>query len=69
MQELRDLAQMVDPQNAKSSLAGLKVIVTHIKIIPLKDPSSLEIIKQQLEKLNDLGIQLIYPEQGGRIEL
>lgn len=49
----------------KGSLKNFKIIITHLK------PPSQNIvkIKEQLQKGNDLGVKLIFPEQGKRFEL
>lgn len=49
----------------KGSLKNFKIIITHLK------PPSQNIvkIKEQLQKGNNLGVELIYPEQGKRFEL
>ncbi len=69
MEELHQLADLVDPQNPLTCLSNIKVVVTHIKDSLLKDTSSKQIIRQELERLNDLHIPFIFPEQGQRLEL
>lgn len=61
MKELHLLEELA----GKGSLKGFKIVVTHLK------PPTKNIIKlkEQLQKQNDLGIQIIYPEQGKRFEL
>lgn len=61
MKELHKLEELA----GKGSLKNFKIIITHIK------PPSQNIvkIKEQLQKGNDLGVQLIFPEQGKRFEL
>jgi len=58
LHKLEDLA-------GKGSLNNFKIIVTHLK------PPSQNIvkIKEQLLKVNNLGVQLIFPEQGKRFGL
>lgn len=68
MQELNNLALLVDPANPKTALKNLKVFVTHIKESPLNGPTSKEIIQRELKKLNNLQIQFIFPKQGERFE-
>ncbi len=58
MRELGALARLVDP--AHPSLKKCSVIVTHIKET-LKGPS---LIQEELDKLNELKIPLIFPKQG-----
>lgn len=51
--------------SGKGSLKNFKIIITH-----LKPPSqNIAKIKEQLQKGNDLGVQLIFPEQGKRFGL
>lgn len=61
MKELHSLEELA----GKDSLKGFKIIITHLKP-PTKNIVK---IKEQLTKQNDLGIQIIYPEQGKRFEL
>ena len=67
MDELSQLAEFVDPLHP--SLMNCKVIVTHIKEALENGASSQEIIEAELSELNSLGIEFIFPEQGGRFEL
>jgi cAMP phosphodiesterase len=61
MKELHKLEELA----GKGTLRNFKIIITHLK------PPSQNIvkIKEQLQKGNDLGVQLIFPEQGKRFEL
>jgi cAMP phosphodiesterase len=61
MKELHKLEEL----SGKGTLKNFKIIITHLK------PPSQNIvkIKEQLQKGNDLGVQLIFPEQGKRFEL
>lgn len=61
MKELHSLADL----SGKDSLKGFNIVVTHLKP-PTKNILKL---KEQLQKQNDLGIKIIYPEQGKRFEL
>ncbi|MEN2414352.1 3',5'-cyclic-nucleotide phosphodiesterase [Flavobacterium mesophilum] len=58
LQVLEDLA-------GKGSLKGFKIVVTHLKP-PTKNILKL---KEQLKNQNDLGVRIIYPEQGKKFEL
>lgn len=69
LEELFHLASLADPENPKSALSGLKVIVTHIKESLLKDENTFDEIKEELQKNNDLGVEFILAEQGNRILL
>jgi len=61
MKELHHLEELA----GKDSLKGFKIIITHLKP-PTKNITK---IKEQLKAQNDLGLKIIYPEQGKRIEL
>jgi cAMP phosphodiesterase len=61
MKELHSLEELA----GKDALKGFKIIITHLKP-PTKN---IEKIKEQLKAQNDLGVQIIYPEQGKRFEL
>ena len=49
----------------KGALKSFKIIITHLK----PPTQNMEKIKEQLQKQNDLGVQLVFPEQGKRFEL
>jgi len=68
MQELQQLATMVNPTRPETALDGFKVIVTHIKNTLLKANPGREMIESELKRLNNLGIDFIFPEQGQRFE-
>lgn len=61
MKELHVLEDLA----GKGSLKGLKIIITHLKP-PAKNIAK---IKEQIKNQNDLGVQIIYPEQGKKLEL
>lgn len=61
MAELRVLEELA----GKGSLKNFKIIITHLKP-PAKNITK---IKEQLKSQNDLGVKIIYPEQGKKIEL
>ncbi|MBP1221961.1 MBL fold metallo-hydrolase [Flavobacterium sp. 1355] len=61
MKELHILEDLA----GKDSLKNFKIIITHLKS-PAKNIVK---IKEQLKKQNDLGLKIIYPEQGKRFEL
>jgi cAMP phosphodiesterase len=61
MKELHILEELA----GKDSLKNFKIIITHLKP-PAKNITK---IKQQLKDQNDLGLKIIYPEQGKRFEL
>ena len=73
MQELRQLAAIVEPKNVRNALRGLPVIVTHIKpkLIDFSN-SKVDTVTQviyELSRENDIGIALIKPKQGISIRL
>jgi cAMP phosphodiesterase len=61
MKELHKLEEFT----GKGALKNFKIIITHLKP-PTKNMVK---IKEQLQKQNDLGVQLVFPEQGKRFEL
>jgi cAMP phosphodiesterase len=61
MAELHILEELA----GKGSLNNFKIIITHLKP-PAK---SITKIKEQLKNQNDLGLKIIYPQQGKRFEL
>lgn len=61
MKELHLLEELA----GKDTLKGFKIIITHLKP-PAKNIVK---IKEQLKEQNDLGLKIIYPEQGKRFEL
>lgn len=61
MTELHVLEELA----GKGTLKGFNIIVTHLKP-PAKNIVKL---KEQLKNQNDLGLKIIYPEQGKKIEL
>jgi 3',5'-cyclic-nucleotide phosphodiesterase len=61
--ELQRLAAMADPRGR--SLRGLVVAITHIK----PAPDAGRRIREQLAALPDLGVRLVFPAQGRRLEL
>ena len=61
MQEMHILEELA----GKDTLKGFKIIITHLKP-PTKNITK---IKEQLKSQNDLGLKIIYPEQGKRFEL
>ncbi|MRX66358.1 3',5'-cyclic-nucleotide phosphodiesterase [Flavobacterium resistens] len=61
MTELHILEELA----GKGSLNNFKIIVTHLKP-PTKNIAKL---KEQIKNQNDLGLKIIYPEQGKKFEL
>ncbi|KTD06360.1 3',5'-cyclic-nucleotide phosphodiesterase [Legionella gratiana] len=68
MLELRQLASIVDSLNLRNSLRGLPVVVTHIKprlvdFSNSEEDAGSQVISE-LSQENDIGVELIKPEQG-----
>ncbi|MFO3184183.1 3',5'-cyclic-nucleotide phosphodiesterase [Legionella pneumophila serogroup 1] len=68
MSELRYLASIVDPFDSRNSLRGLPVVVTHIKpgladFSNTNEDTEKKVINE-LSQENDIGVELIKPEQG-----
>ena len=68
MAEMHALAQMVDVAEPYGALDGFPVIVTHIKPVFQMVEPPLSVIARQLDQINDLGIDFIFPYQGMRID-
>ncbi|HAT7071213.1 TPA: 3',5'-cyclic-nucleotide phosphodiesterase [Legionella pneumophila] len=73
MSELRHLASIVDPFDSRNSLRGLPVVVTHIKprladFSNTNEDTEKQIINELFEE-NDIGVELIKPEQGITLSL
>ncbi|CZH52499.1 MBL fold metallo-hydrolase [Legionella pneumophila] len=73
MSELRHLASIVDPFDSRNSLRGLPVVVTHIKprladFSNTNEDTEKQIINE-LSQENDIGVELIKPEQGITLSL
>ncbi len=69
MSSLRRLAALVDPENPQQALAGLTLIVTHIKPWLKAGLSTREIVEAELTSHNDLGLNLVFATQGQKTEL
>ncbi len=66
--ELNNLAVLVNKEKPKNSLKDLPVVVTHIKPSLKRGVEMKEIIKKELEQLNNVGVKFIIPSQGDRLE-
>jgi len=73
MFELRQLAAIVNPLDLQKSLRGLPIVVTHIKPRLIDFSNSEEDTRTQvineLSRENDIGVELIKPEQGIMLSL
>ena len=68
MAELRNLADAVSPRDTDRALRSLTVIVTHIKPTLDGGPGPRSKIVEQIRAQNDLGVRVLVPAQGDRIE-
>ena len=69
MRALRQLAELVAPQRPETALTGLAVIITHIKPHLDAGEETRDVVKRQLQEQNDLGLHLVFAEQGEPFEL
>ena len=73
MSELRQLAAIVNPLDLQKSLMGLPIVVTHIKPRLVDFSNSEEDTRtrviNELSRENDIGVELIKPEQGIMLSL
>ncbi|MBL7480004.1 MBL fold metallo-hydrolase [Legionella bononiensis] len=73
MSELRHLASIVDPLDLRNSLRGLPVVVTHIKPrlgdFTGSKEDTVNQIMNELSQDNEIGVELIKPEQGMLLHL
>jgi 3',5'-cyclic-nucleotide phosphodiesterase len=69
MHAFHQFAETVDPQSPETALAALTVIITHIKPHLDAGEEAHVIVGRQLERRNDLGLRLVFPEQGRPFEL
>lgn len=67
-EELNNLALITDPENQKTALRGIPVIVTGIKPSWKEGGDNKHLIYKQLLLKNKLGVKIIIPEQGQLIE-
>ncbi len=66
--ELNQLARRINEKEPEKALKALKIIISHVKGNGEKNDNSLNTIKYQLEKANNLDVKYIFPEQGEKIE-
>ena len=66
--EVGQLANKVDPLNSQSALRGLTILITHIKHPINRARRPFEEIPKEVKAQNSLGLQVIFPLQGQRIE-
>jgi 3',5'-cyclic-nucleotide phosphodiesterase len=69
MRALRQLAELVAPRRPQTALQGLSVVVTHIKPHLGTGQEARHVVRRQLREQNDLGLRLVFAEQGESFEL
>jgi 3',5'-cyclic-nucleotide phosphodiesterase len=69
MHAFHRLAEMVGPRSPETALAGLTVVITHIKPHLDAAEEACAVVSRQLRERNDLDLRLIFPEQGKPFEL
>jgi 3',5'-cyclic-nucleotide phosphodiesterase len=69
MHAFHQLAGMVDPRSPETALAGLTVVITHIKPHLDAGEEARDVVSRQLHERNDLGLRFIFAEQGKPFEL
>lgn len=69
MRAFRQLAGMVAPRRPETALAGLAVVITHIKPHLGTGEETRDVVRRQLREQNDLGLRLVFAEQGEPFEI
>jgi len=69
MRAFRQLAGMVDPRRPETALAGLGVVITHIKPHLGVGEQTPDVVRRQLQEQNDLALRFVFAEQGEPLEL
>lgn len=69
MRAFRKLAELVDVTRPMEALSGFNVVIVHIKPDLAAAGDVTERVKKQLHAHNDLGLNLIFAEQGKPFEL
>lgn len=73
MSELRQLAEIVNPSDVTNAIRRLPVVVTHVKPrlpdFATSKEETRRLIINELSQENDVGVELIKPEQGKAISL
>jgi len=64
MHEMRAFARAVDADRPERALAGLTLFVTHVKPALARGEDPVARIAHELHARNDLGLRLVFPEQG-----
>jgi 3',5'-cyclic-nucleotide phosphodiesterase len=69
MHAFRQLAGMIDPGRPETALAGLTVVITHIKPHLDTGEKTRDVVARQLHEQNDLQLRLVFAEQARPFEL
>jgi 3',5'-cyclic-nucleotide phosphodiesterase len=69
MHAFRQLAGMVDPRRPETALAGLTVVVSHIKPHLGAGEETRDVVERQLREQNDFRLRLVFAEQAKPFEL
>ena len=69
MRAFRQLAGLVAPQRPETALTGLAVVITHIKPHLDAGEETRNAVTRQLREQNDLGLHLVFAEQGEPFDL
>ncbi len=69
MHAFRQLAGMVEPRRPETALAGLTVVITHIKPHLGAGEETRAVVERQLHQQNDLQLRLVFAEQARPFEL
>jgi len=69
MRAFRQLAELVAPGRMETALAGVAAVITHIKPHLGTGEETRHVVRRQLQEQNDLGLRLVFAEQGEPFEL
>lgn len=67
--ELKRLAERVNPQDCHSALADCSVVITSIRPLLTRGPTAETQIREQLQRQNTLSARFIVPDQGDLLEI
>lgn len=67
--ELRALANVVRPSAPEGALAGVTLVITHIKPSLARGVDARALVSEQLVPLRELGLRVVVPQQGDRIAI
>jgi 3',5'-cyclic-nucleotide phosphodiesterase len=69
LHELSRLALLVDPKRPKKALRGLTVVVMHVKPAAERGRTARELVLEDLNAHNDLGVTIVLPRAGDTVRL